>query len=363
MGGGARAHRARRRGRARRADRAGRTRLRRVARAAGWRGHRALRSRSRRRARRDRDHPRAARVPADPRRSGAWRSSPVRDSRSAPAPPSRPPAPSSVWFPAFPRSARFPSRPPRGCCCSRCCRSPSARLAGWIARSRLVAPPAVAEAAPPALPIDADAAPATPPAARHSRLCWRVSTTPRPPGAAEQASLGADDCGARARTMRRRARSPTRSPIGSARGRSSRSASPCSRPRARPCCPPWRRGRSGPGRLAEVGPQPGAVALAVGLEVLLGAAILLLSPRRRPKAAPTRAKATEAAAAQVTDAEIASDAEPTLVAQTEAITPATEGAAPAPEVAASDRPRSSDPDSTPTVDLGPRRPSPLPPVD
>ena len=122
-------------------------------------------------------------------------------------------------------------------------------------------------------------------------------------------------------------------------------------------------GSIGPGRLAEVGPQPGAVALAVGLEVLLGAAILLLSPRRRPKAAPTRSKATEAAAAQVTDAEIASDAEPTLVAQTEAITPATEGAAPAPEVAASDRPRSSDPDSTPTVDLGPRRPSPLPPVD
>ncbi|WP_438353671.1 cell division protein PerM [Microbacterium sp. CJ88] len=40
-------------------------------------------------------------------------------------------------------------------------------------------------------------------------------------------------------------------------------------------------GSLGPGRLAEVGPQPGPVALAVGLEVLLGAGILLLAPRRR----------------------------------------------------------------------------------
>ncbi len=40
-------------------------------------------------------------------------------------------------------------------------------------------------------------------------------------------------------------------------------------------------GSLGPGRLADVGPAPGPVALAVGLEVLVGAAILLLSPRRR----------------------------------------------------------------------------------
>ncbi|HET6302751.1 DUF6350 family protein [Microbacterium sp.] len=39
-------------------------------------------------------------------------------------------------------------------------------------------------------------------------------------------------------------------------------------------------GSAGPGRLAEVGPAPGAVALAVGLEVLVGAAILILSPVR-----------------------------------------------------------------------------------
>jgi len=49
-------------------------------------------------------------------------------------------------------------------------------------------------------------------------------------------------------------------------------------------------GAMGPGRLAEVGPHPGAVALAVGVEVLIGCAILLLSPRAmtaRP-AAPER---------------------------------------------------------------------------
>lgn len=40
-------------------------------------------------------------------------------------------------------------------------------------------------------------------------------------------------------------------------------------------------GSLGPGRLATVGPEPGPVALAVGAEVLLGAAILLLSPRGR----------------------------------------------------------------------------------
>ncbi len=38
-------------------------------------------------------------------------------------------------------------------------------------------------------------------------------------------------------------------------------------------------GSLGPGRLASVGPAPGPVALAVGLEVLVGAAILLLAPR------------------------------------------------------------------------------------
>ncbi|MGO1769549.1 MAG: cell division protein PerM, partial [Microbacterium sp.] len=40
-------------------------------------------------------------------------------------------------------------------------------------------------------------------------------------------------------------------------------------------------GSMGPGRLVEAGPAAGPVALAVGLEVLLGAAILLLGPRAR----------------------------------------------------------------------------------
>lgn len=40
-------------------------------------------------------------------------------------------------------------------------------------------------------------------------------------------------------------------------------------------------GSLGPGRLSTFGPEPGPVALAVGLEVLLGAAILLLAPRGR----------------------------------------------------------------------------------
>ncbi|WP_424707718.1 DUF6350 family protein [Microbacterium sp. SLBN-111] len=47
-------------------------------------------------------------------------------------------------------------------------------------------------------------------------------------------------------------------------------------------------GAIGPGRLTETGPQPGPLALALGLEVLVGLAILLLSPRvpGRPPVAP-----------------------------------------------------------------------------
>lgn len=63
-------------------------------------------------------------------------------------------------------------------------------------------------------------------------------------------------------------------------------------------------GSLGPGRLAEVGPNPGQVALAVGLEVLLGAAILLLSPRphlpslRRRSEPEARVLATPSGAAE-----------------------------------------------------------------
>jgi hypothetical protein len=117
-------------------------------------------------------------------------------------------------------------------------------------------------------------------------------------------------------------------------------------------------GSIGPGRLAEVGPQPGAVALAVGVEVLVGAAILLLSPRRRPTTAPSdlavadddRIPDAGAAASPGTgvptamEHPVGSDAEPPR----------------SPQPAASPRPFTSDPDTTSTVDLGPRRPRPLP---
>ena len=47
-------------------------------------------------------------------------------------------------------------------------------------------------------------------------------------------------------------------------------------------------GSIGPGRLAEVGPHAGGLALAIGLEVLIGAAILLLTPRHRDELAEER---------------------------------------------------------------------------
>nr|WP_274637703.1 DUF6350 family protein [Microbacterium bovistercoris] len=52
-------------------------------------------------------------------------------------------------------------------------------------------------------------------------------------------------------------------------------------------------GAIGPGRLAEVGPQPGPFALAFGLEVLVGAAIILLTPQRTPHPAAAHAPAPE----------------------------------------------------------------------
>jgi hypothetical protein len=48
-------------------------------------------------------------------------------------------------------------------------------------------------------------------------------------------------------------------------------------------------GAIGPGSLSAMGPAPGPVALAVGLEVILGAGILLLSPRARRRAASPKA--------------------------------------------------------------------------
>lgn len=47
-------------------------------------------------------------------------------------------------------------------------------------------------------------------------------------------------------------------------------------------------GSIGPGRLAETGPAPGPLALAIGVEVFVGAAILLMSPRHRDELAEER---------------------------------------------------------------------------
>jgi len=60
-------------------------------------------------------------------------------------------------------------------------------------------------------------------------------------------------------------------------------------------------GSLGPGRLAEFGPQPGPVALAVGIEVLIGAAILLLAPVARSEAARGARHDEEASPSATTD--------------------------------------------------------------
>ncbi|QKJ20151.1 cell division protein PerM [Microbacterium hominis] len=72
-------------------------------------------------------------------------------------------------------------------------------------------------------------------------------------------------------------------------------------------------GSAGPGSLATVGPEPGPVGLAVGLEVGLGAAILLLSPRGRATGDPEPGPETGAASwidAARADAARADDASP-----------------------------------------------------
>ena len=85
-------------------------------------------------------------------------------------------------------------------------------------------------------------------------------------------------------------------------------------------------GSLGPGRLSDLGPEPGPVALAIGLEVLVGAGILLLSPRPAEKPAG------------ITDA--------VPVAEAAADRDAAGGASIVPPAPASD-----DPDSTETADL------------
>jgi len=252
-------------------------------------------------------------------------------------------------------------------------------LAGWIARSRLVRP-ATAETTPQAqyVPVEWDAAPD---AARSSALTALLAGVERTApeaggGSVPAAGIGSEPSGAGEGAVEENAvatidDSSPRDPLGArlviALGIAALSAAGAA------LLSLLASGSIGPGRLAQVGPQPGPVALAVGLEVLLGAAILLLSPRRRPKPAPAgdplpSSAATDAAPESLDDGSAAAspqeqaagsgpEAADAIVA---ASTPEAASARPAP--AAAPRPR-ADPDSTPTVDLGPRRPKPLPPVD
>lgn len=93
-------------------------------------------------------------------------------------------------------------------------------------------------------------------------------------------------------------------------------------------------GSLGPGTLSHLGPEPGPVALAVGLEVFVGAAILLMSPRSGGRTPSDQDDAGRSATAW--------SAGPAGTA--------------APESAMF-------PDLAPTLDLGPRRPESGAPVD
>lgn len=63
-------------------------------------------------------------------------------------------------------------------------------------------------------------------------------------------------------------------------------------------------GSIGPGRMAEMGPSVGWTALAIGVEVLIGAAIMLLAPRHRDELAEERTDrwTSEMGVSPVTDA-------------------------------------------------------------
>ncbi|WP_219721965.1 cell division protein PerM [Microbacterium aurantiacum] len=71
-------------------------------------------------------------------------------------------------------------------------------------------------------------------------------------------------------------------------------------------------GSMGPGRLAEAGPAVGPFALAIGVEVLIGAAILLLSPRHRDELAEERTDRWMAEMA-ASDAAVGADAAALIV--------------------------------------------------
>lgn len=78
-------------------------------------------------------------------------------------------------------------------------------------------------------------------------------------------------------------------------------------------------GSMGPGRLVEIGPAPVTFALAIGAEVLLGAAILLLSPRNRDELAEERTDRWSAEMADVPVADWATIDRAPVIAPQEAV--------------------------------------------
>jgi hypothetical protein len=223
-------------------------------------------------------------------------------------------------------------------------------FAGWVTRSRLVAPTVALIAEPQRVLAEWDAAPEAARSSALTALLSGVDATRLVEATVEEETDGApidddrtDPVGARAVI---------------ALGIAALSAAGAA------LLALLASGSIGPGRLSEVGPQPGPVALAVGVEVLLGAAILLLSPRRRP-APPATADPAGPVAAVVEEAPD-EDARPADEQTVEASAgrPLSEAdTAPIALVPPTPRSAATGPDSTPTADLGPRRPTPLPPID
>lgn len=222
-------------------------------------------------------------------------------------------------------------------------------FAGWMTRSRLVAPPVAVVAEPQRVLADGDAAPQAARSTALTALLSGVDATRSVDLAHEGETDGTaidddrtDPIGARAVI--------TLGIAALSAGGAALLAVLAS-------------GSVGPGRLAEVGPQPGPVALAVGVEVLLGAAILLLSPRRRPAPAAAAGPAGPPATAEEALIEDDRPADGQTV-EVPAGRPLSEAdTAPIALAPPAQRSGATGPDSTPTADLGPRRPTPLPPVD
>jgi hypothetical protein len=251
-------------------------------------------------------------------------------------------------------------------------------LAGWVVRSRLAAPPAVETA--PRRPT-AQQEPVVSDSGRSSALAALLAAD-----GADRAVLqvpGPDAAGA---AEVRRGPDPIGPRAVLALGIAIASAG------AAAVLSLLASGSLGPGRLAEAGPPPGPVALAVGAEVLIGAAILLLSPRRRARkgavaAATVAEQPTTGAAVDARPFHAQADALPAgphVADRPSTDRPFSDRPVTDPPVTDrfmtdrpfSDRPFSDrpvtdspsgdgpdGPDDVDTVDLGPRRPAPLPPVD